>query len=64
MPNMFRFIELILLMDSIRPLLLFSCSVVSNSFATPWTTPAMPPRPWDFQDKNTGVGCHFLLQGL
>ena len=20
--------------------------------------------PWDFPDKNTGVGCHFLLQGL
>ena len=26
-----------------------------------------PPRllcPWDFPGKNTGVGCHFLLQGL
>ena len=21
-----------------------------------------PPRPWDFPGKNTGVGCHFLLQ--
>uniref|UniRef100_UPI00397BF829 hypothetical protein n=1 Tax=Pseudomonas aeruginosa TaxID=287 RepID=UPI00397BF829 len=21
------------------------------------------PCPWDFPDKNTGVGCHFLLQG-
>ena len=21
-----------------------------------------PPRPWDSPDKNTGVGCHFLLQ--
>src|SRR5574342_150527 len=20
------------------------------------------PRPWDSPDKNTGVGCHFLLQ--
>ena len=20
--------------------------------------------PWDFQVKNTGVGCHFLLQGI
>ena len=20
--------------------------------------------PWDFSDKNTGVGCHFLLQGI
>ena len=22
------------------------------------------PRPWDFPGKNTGVGCHFLLQGM
>ena len=20
--------------------------------------------PWDFPGKNTGVGCHFLLQGI
>ena len=23
---------------------------------------ATPPRPWDSPGKNTGVGCHFLLQ--
>ena len=22
------------------------------------------PRPWDSQGKNTGVGCHFLLQWM
>ena len=22
------------------------------------------PRPWDSPGKNTGVGCHFLLQGI
>ena len=33
-------------------------------FATPWTMPAMLLRPWDFPGKNTGVGCHFLLQGI
>ena len=22
------------------------------------------PRPWDFPGKNTGVGCHFLLQSM
>ena len=22
------------------------------------------PRPWDSPDKNTGVGCHFLLQSM
>ena len=24
--------------------------------------PTRLPRPWDFPGKNTGVGCHFLLQ--
>ena len=24
--------------------------------------PTRPRRPWDFPGKNTGVGCHFLLQ--
>ena len=24
--------------------------------------PTRIPRPWDFPGKNTGVGCHFLLQ--
>ena len=26
--------------------------------------PAMLLCPWDFPGKNTGVGCHFLLQGI
>ena len=30
--------------------------------ATPRRQPTRLPRPWDFPDKNTGVGCHFLLQ--
>ena len=25
-------------------------------------SPPGPPRPWDSPGKNTGVGCHFLLQ--
>ena len=25
-------------------------------------SPALHPRPWDSPGKNTGVGCHFLLQ--
>ena len=25
-------------------------------------TSAKLPHPWDFPSKNTGVGCHFLLQ--
>ena len=30
--------------------------------ATPETQPTRLPRPWDSPGKNTGVGCHFLLQ--
>ena len=33
---------------------------------TPWTIACQAPLlcPWDFQGKNTGVSCHFLLQGI
>ena len=27
-------------------------------------SPTRLPRPWDSQGKNTGVGCHFLLQRM
>ena len=37
---------------------------MSNSFATPWTVAHQAPLPWGFPGKNTGVGCHFLLQGI
>ena len=30
--------------------------------ATPETAAHQVPRPWDSPGKNTGVGCHFLLQ--
>ena len=30
--------------------------------ATPETAARQAPRPWDSPGKNTGVGCHFLLQ--
>ena len=30
--------------------------------ATPWTAAHQAPCPWDSPGKNTGVGCHFLLQ--
>ena len=32
-------------------------------FATPWTVAYQSP-PWDSPGKSTGVGCHFLLQGI
>ena len=31
-------------------------------FATLWTVTHQALCPWDFPGKNTGVGCHFLLQ--
>ena len=33
-------------------------------FATPWTVAYQLLRPWNFPGENTGVGCHFLLQGI
>ena len=34
-------------------------------FATPWIVACTKfLSPWDFQGKSTGVGCHFLLQGI
>ena len=33
-------------------------------FATPWTVAARVLCAWDSPGKNTGVGCHFLLQGI
>ena len=35
-----------------------SCQILQ----TPWTAAHQAPRPWDSPGKNTGVGCHFLLQ--
>ena len=31
---------------------------------TKWTVPDRLLYPWDFPGKITGVGCHFLLQGI
>ena len=37
-------------------------SVVSNSVQPHRRQPTKVPRPWDSPGKNTGVGCHVLLQ--
>ena len=42
----------------------FSCWVMSDSFATPWIVTCQALSPWDFPGKNTRIGCHFLLQGI
>ena len=40
------------------------CSVMSDSSCTPWTVACQILCPWDSPGKNTGVGCHALLQGI
>ena len=47
----------------------YGCAVLSHFsriwlFATPRTVARQAPRPWDSPGKNTGVGCHALLQGI
>ena len=43
-------------------LLLLSCFSCVRLCATPKTEAHQAPCPWDSPGKNTGVGCHFLLQ--
>ena len=45
-------------------LLLLSRFSVSDSVRPHRQQPTRLPRPWDTPGKNTGVGCHFLLQGM
>ena len=39
----------------------WSCSVMCNSL---WFHGLQLLHPWNFPGKSTGVGCHFLLQGI
>ena len=50
--------------ENVRLLLLLLLSRFSRVrlCATPETAAHQAPRPWDSPGKNTGVGCHFLLQ--
>ena len=41
-----------------------SCLSCAWLCATLWTVAARVLCPWDSPGKNTGVGCHFLLQGI
>ena len=40
----------------------YIASVVSDSVRPNGRQPTRLPSPWDSPGKNTGVGCHFLLQ--
>ena len=42
----------------------WSRSAVSDSVRPHRLQPTRLPHPWDSPGKNTGVGCHFLLQGI
>ena len=42
----------------------YSCSVLSNALPCHGLWSARPLGPRDFPGKNSGVGCHFLLQGI
>ena len=46
----------------------FNCCLVTKSCPTLLQTHGLKLArcfcPWDFPGKNTGVGCHFLLQGI
>ena len=42
----------------------FSCQFESDSFAASWTTATRLLSLCDFPGENTGVGGHFLLQGI
>ena len=41
-----------------------NCSVMPDSLRPHWLGPTRLPCPWDSLGKNTGVGCHALLQGI
>ena len=40
------------------------CSVMYNSFATPWTVACQALSPWDFPGEKTRENRHFLFQGI
>ena len=35
-----------------------------QTLCSPWISVCQAPLSWDFSGKNTGVGCHALLQGI
>ena len=43
---------------------MLSHSVMSNSLQPSGLQSTMILCPWDFSGKNSGVGCHFLFQGI
>ena len=58
----FSFRRLFFLIQYLFMLLLLSRFSHIRLCATPETAPTRLPCPWDSPGKNTGVGCHCLLQ--
>ena len=52
-----------LISDSLAACMLSCFSWVQHSVTT-WTVACQAPLSMGFSGKNTGVGCHFLLQGI
>ena len=50
----YRYLYLLLFIVKLCPTLLWPCGLYPTRLLCPW----------DFPGKNTGVGCHFLLQGI
>ena len=50
-------------LSSLVVLVVQSLSHVQH-LVTPWTVACQAPLPLGFPGKNTGVGCHFLFQGI
>ena len=50
-------------LSSLVVLVVQSLSHVQH-LVTPWTVARQAPLPLGFPGKNTGVGCHFLFQGI
>ena len=48
----------------LRAKCLLRCFSHVHLFMALWTVPRQAPRPWNFPGRNTGVGCHFLLEGI
>ena len=51
-------------MGFVCQLVVLSCSDVSDSLQPHGLQPARLLCPWDFPGKNTGMDCHFILQGI
>ena len=43
---------------------MLGCFRCVRFFVTLWTVAHQAPLSWDSPGKNTGVGCHALLQGI